>query len=143
MAVDPQFKAQCSECTISAEQGTKNDIKTKGLFNILSNKKYCNKCFLDLILIMRNNNLTKGVFYLTFLVSGYFLLAFTGVLQNADSKIIDALFELLTIPLILIILAIFIFSIYQLVAKHVGLTFYPIANILMSGAVILSMFFVK
>ena len=92
---------------------------------------------------MRNNNLTKGVFYLTLLVSGYFLMAFTGILQNADSKLIGALFELLTIPLILIIVAIFIFSIYQLVAKHVELTFYPIANILMSGAVILSMFFVK
>ena len=92
---------------------------------------------------MRNNKVMKIVFYLTLLASGYFLLVFNGVLQNSGSKIIGALFELITIPFILMIAAIFIFSTYQLVTKHVKLTFYPIASALLSGIVILSMFFIK
>jgi len=92
---------------------------------------------------MKHDLQIKNIFYLTLFAGCYFLLAFNGVLQSTSSKLIGGLFELFTIPLILLIVAIFVFSLYQFLIKGIKLTFYSSANLLVSSIVIVAMFFVN
>ena len=86
--------------------------------------------------------LEKNVFYLTLIVSCYFLFAFTGVLQNTDFELITKLFKLLTIPFILLVLNILAISLFKLLANPLKLTFYTLANFFISAGIILVMVFV-
>jgi hypothetical protein len=88
-----------------------------------------------------SNNIAKVTFYLMMAAGCYFLLAFTGVLQQAESKVIGALFELLTIPSIGLVVAVFLFSLYGLITKRCKVTLYSLASLLVSLVLILGIVF--
>ena len=92
---------------------------------------------------MQHSILVKKVFYLTVFLTFYFLLAFTGVLKHLDSKLAGGLFELLTIPLIVLLAGVFVFSFYLLFIRRTKLTVYTLVSFLVSAAIISAMFFVK
>ena len=91
----------------------------------------------------RNHTMAKNTFYFTLFVGIYFVLAFTGVFRNSGSKLIGGLFELLTIPLILSLIMILVFSLYRFLYKGIRPNFYNVTSLLISAGLILAMCFVN
>jgi hypothetical protein len=85
----------------------------------------------------------KTFFYLTLFTGFYFLLAFTGVFANADSKVVGAVYELLTIPLIVWLAFVTVFSLYGVLIKRNKINFYSLASVLISAVVMTTMFAMK
>jgi len=84
----------------------------------------------------------KNIFYITLFAGCYFVLAFTGVFQHVDSKLVGGLFELFTIPLLLFLVFALLYSFYLLVIKHSKPRLYIVTSLIISFAVIVAMFFV-
>lgn len=82
---------------------------------------------------------SKKLFFVCVTVSLYFLLAFTGLLAKIDLSVIAVIHELIIIPLILAVVAICIFTLFQFFVKgkrnsHLLLSF------IMSALIIAGMF---
>jgi hypothetical protein len=73
---------------------------------------------------MEKNNLSKILFALSLFSVGYFTLAFTKFFSNLNSNFVNALFELFTLPLIVLQIFLFAFSVYQLFKKQKPLLIY-------------------
>lgn len=89
-----------------------------------------------------NNGMARNIFYLTLFAGIYFLLGFTGVFIQADSKLIGGLVELFTIPLIILLVVCFAYSVHAVLTRRLKPTFYSFASLLISTTVILAMFLV-
>jgi hypothetical protein len=73
---------------------------------------------------MKNMNLPKILLALSLLSVGYFTLAFTKSFSNLNSNFVNALFELFTLPLIVLQGFLLGFSAYQLFKKQKPLLIY-------------------
>ncbi|TCD12511.1 hypothetical protein EZ449_00220 [Pedobacter frigidisoli] len=93
---------------------------------------------------MNSNTLTKSIFYLTILSAFYLLATFIGLFSRFQQNVVfGAITELITIPAILVVVAAFLFTVYQLAVKHKEASFYLIATVLLSLSAIIPMFFVQ
>jgi len=90
-----------------------------------------------------NDNLSIYIFYSTLFIGCYFLLAFTGFYKSTECVLIGVMFEMLTIPLMLLLSSVLVFSIYCLIFKKIRPNFYLISSVLVSCIVIVAMLFIK
>ncbi|RLJ77217.1 hypothetical protein BCL90_2296 [Pedobacter alluvionis] len=92
---------------------------------------------------MKNIFLAKTLFYISIFNGLYFFLAFNGVIQKLNSPIVNALFELITIPLIILQLIIFLLSLYKQFVNAKQTSFFLIGTILISLLIFVFLFITK
>lgn len=95
-------------------------------------------------MIIHHSSFTKNLFFVTLITSIYFVLAFTGILAKLQTiTLIGAVAELITIPLIILLVIIFLFSLYQLFAKRNRISGYSIITLSLSFSIIALMFIIN
>jgi hypothetical protein len=66
---------------------------------------------------MQTQTLSKKMFIASIGLSIYFTLIFTGLIAKLDWAIIGAIYELITVPLILVVVTLFSFVTFQILVK--------------------------
>ncbi|MCX3265855.1 hypothetical protein [Pedobacter agri] len=95
-------------------------------------------------MITHHSSFTKNLFFVTLITSIYFVLAFTGILAKLQAiTLIGAVAELITIPLIILLVIIFLFSLYQLFTKRNRISGYSIVTLSLSFSIIALMFIIN
>ncbi len=95
-------------------------------------------------MITNHASFTKNIFFVTLITSIYFVLAFTGILAKLQTiTLIGAVSELITIPLIILLIVIFLFSLYQLFTKRNHISGYSVITLSLSFSIITLMFIIK
>ncbi|WP_461788439.1 hypothetical protein [Pedobacter sp.] len=91
---------------------------------------------------MKNQALSKNIFLASIGLLIYFTFAFTGLVAKLDFAIIGAIYELITIPLILVVVALFAFATFQLLVKKKA-NFYNVASSVITMSIIVLMFVIQ
>jgi hypothetical protein len=88
--------------------------------------------------IQVTQKLSKKLFYITLVAGCYFTLVFTGLMRSVDFVVLGAIFELFTIPLIVITLAIFIYLIVEVFIRQRTKNIYAYCSLVISAAVLIT-----
>lgn len=86
--------------------------------------------------------LSKKILIISIGLLLYFALAFSGLTAKIDLAVVDVIYELITIPLILLVLTIFLFTLFQFIIKRKA-NFYLISSSVINFLIIILMFSIR
>ena len=85
---------------------------------------------------------SKKLFFVSIALLIYFLSVFTGIVHKIDFPVVGAIYELITIPLILLVFAVFLYTLFQFIIKKQR-NYYLMFCSIICGAIIALMFIVE